>query len=432
MPDVISQSDAGSPSCPYVGILDSFDTLDLGEWGRAAWMVGDTQFFADDAHATASGGQAVLNHIVVNGGPPWEGAEIYRLQSQSFGSYRARMKVPDVSGLVCAFFTYVYDSNGKSHEIDVEILSANPNQVWFSSWRDWDPSCGWDNNPYHHYQVYEDAGLDVREFHTYGFDWTPSSIAFFVDPEINPDPVTSWSDAVPRTPAPMRFNFWTSSKWSEVEGPPIEDASMLIDWVSYSPLPTSFDDVCLDHWGFAEIEACTGAGIVQGYPDGSYQPDVAVSREQMAIYISRGLAGGDENVPTGPAQSSFADVPSDDIAYKYIEYAHANDIVFGYPSDGLYHPEYDVDRGQMSVFVARAIATPTGEPGMAGYTPPATPTFADVTSDPLDRYNTCYKYVEYIVEHDVTRGYPDGLYHPEYTVSRGLMAIYVTRAFGLI
>jgi len=40
--------------------------------------------------------------------------------------------------------------------------------------------------------------------------------------------------------------------------------------------------------------------------------------------------------------------------------------------------------------------------------------------------------VEYIAELDVTQGYPDGLYHPERVVTRGLMAIYVARAFGLL
>ena len=136
-------------------------------------------------------------------------------------------------------------------------------------------------------------------------------------------------------------------------------------------------------------------------------------------------------MPDGPATPSFPDVPSSDICYKYIEYAHANEIVFGYSSDGLYHPEYEVDRGQMAVFIARAIVDPTGDDGLASYTPPATPTFADVTPDPVDPYRACYKYVEYIAAEGVTHGYPDGLYHPEYIVSRGLMAIYVARAFEL-
>jgi len=191
-----------------------------------------------------------------------------------------------------------------------------------------------------------------------------------------------------------------------------------------------FSDVPREHWAYLDIYHTAKASIVQGYPDGTYQPDAAVTRGQMAIYISRALAGGDEHVPSGPAQASFTDVPSDDICYKYIEYAHANQIVFGY-QDGCYWPGYEVDRGTMAVFVARATATPVGEPGMVGYVPPVTPTFADVTPDPPDPYQACHRYVEYIAEQGIVHGYEDFLYHPEYVVSRGLMAIYVARAFGL-
>ena len=191
-----------------------------------------------------------------------------------------------------------------------------------------------------------------------------------------------------------------------------------------------FPDVPPDHWAAAEIAACAAAGIVAGFPNGTYQPDLAVSREQMAIYIARVLAGGDEKVPTGPAEATFPDVATDSVAYKYVEYAYGNGIVQGYV-DGLYHPERQVDRGQMAVFVARAMVRPTGEAGLVGYDPPETPTFADVTEDVANPYSVCYPHVEYIAEHDVTHGYPDLLYHPERVVTRGLMAIYVARAFGL-
>ena len=191
-----------------------------------------------------------------------------------------------------------------------------------------------------------------------------------------------------------------------------------------------FVDVPPDHWAASEIAACMAAGIVAGYPDGTYQPDLSVTRDQMAIYIARALAGGEAHVPSGPAQPSFSDVPSDSVAYKYIEYAVTSEVVLGYP-DGLYHPECEVDRGQMAVFVARATATPTGEPGMAAYIPPAAPTFADVTPASADPYRACYKYVELLAASGVAHGYPDGLYHPAYMVSRGQMAIYLARAFDL-
>ncbi len=191
--------------------------------------------------------------------------------------------------------------------------------------------------------------------------------------------------------------------------------------------PSRFDDVPFAYWAYNEIEACAVAGIVKGYEDGTYQPGTAVTRDQMAVYISRALVGGDDKVPTGPATATFSDVPTDYWAFKYVEYAKAEQIVQGYP-DGRYHPGVELDRGQMAVFIARAIATPTAGADLVNYTPPTTATFPDVPSS-----FWAYKYVEYIAQPGVavTRGYPDGLYHPEVTCTRDQMAVYVARAFKL-
>jgi len=107
-----------------------------------------------------------------------------------------------------------------------------------------------------------------------------------------------------------------------------------------------------------------------------------------------------------------------------VEYAVANGIVEGYP-EGDYRPAVTVDRGQMAVFIARAIATPTGEAGVpdGGCQEPV---FPDVGCEFWAR-----KYIQYIKERAITSGYRDGLYHPEYACTRDQMAVYVQRAFEL-
>lgn len=184
-----------------------------------------------------------------------------------------------------------------------------------------------------------------------------------------------------------------------------------------------FVDVGVEHWAYYAVEACVGAGVVGGYPDGSYQPEVPVSRDQMAVYIARALAGGDAAVPPGPGEATFPDVPTDYWAFRHVEYAVAAGVVEGYP-DGSYHPEIALDRGQMAVFIARALAG--GEAGVPE--PTGEPTFADVPADFWAR-----KHIEYIADpgRGVAQGYPDGGYHPEYACSRDQMAVYVRRAFQL-
>ena len=189
-----------------------------------------------------------------------------------------------------------------------------------------------------------------------------------------------------------------------------------------------FPDVPEGHWAFREIGACVRAGIVAGYPDGTYRPTTPVDRAQMAVFVSRALAGGDQHIPAGPESPTFPDVPRDHWAFRYIEYAAANRIVAGYP-DGNYAPAVLVDRGQMAVFIARSIVTPTGDAGLASFEPPAVPTFPDVTPD--GKWSWCYRHVEYIAAAGITHGYEDNLYHPERVCTRDQMAVYVQRGFGL-
>jgi len=85
-----------------------------------------------------------------------------------------------------------------------------------------------------------------------------------------------------------------------------------------------------------------------------------------------------------------------------------------------------VDRGQMAVYVARALVAPSGEAGLADYVPADPRNFPDVPET-----FWAYRHVEYCVEHEVVQGYMDGYYYPGNVVTRDQMAVYVSRAFGL-
>jgi hypothetical protein len=200
-----------------------------------------------------------------------------------------------------------------------------------------------------------------------------------------------------------------------------------------APVCSPFADVDCWHWALHETVACYDANLVRGYQAQTlggcdiyeYRPQYMVTRDQMAVYIARALAGGDAYVPPGPTTPSFTDVWYSYWAYKYIEYICQLDVARGY-EDGAYRPDTPVDRGQMAVYIARSVVDPTGEEGLAGYVAPEEPTFPDT---PTDFWS--YKHVEYCVENDIVRGYLDGKYHPEAPVTRGQMAVYICRAFNL-
>jgi len=131
------------------------------------------------------------------------------------------------------------------------------------------------------------------------------------------------------------------------------------------PYEGTFADVPSSMVAAQYIEALARAGVVQGFSPTTYGPLGIVSREQMAIFVARGMAGGDGNVPSGPAVATFTDVPSSRVSYKYVEYCVANGVVQGY-SPTIYGPLVNVTREQMAIFVWRGFMMSTGVPVVVG------------------------------------------------------------------
>jgi hypothetical protein len=129
------------------------------------------------------------------------------------------------------------------------------------------------------------------------------------------------------------------------------------------PVPSkqSFQDVPPTLTGYQFIEDFVARGITQGCAAGPprlYCPAANVTREQVAIFILRGL--GVFTPPPGPATPSFADVPNSgatDASYEFIEEFYRRGITQGCAAGPprLYCPTAPVTRGQMAVFLLRAV-----------------------------------------------------------------------------
>jgi Tol biopolymer transport system component len=230
----------------------------------------------------------------------------------------------------------------------------------------------------------------------------------------------SWSDRAAIT-ADNRYVFFESFASNLVPGDTNNTCDVFVrDWAR-----PGFSDVPMSCWAYDEIAACAVAAVVSGYDDGTYHPGDPVTRDQMAVYIARALAGGQDNVPAGPATATFNDVPTSYWAYDDVEYCYDQKVVQGYTST-TYGPTNHVTRDQMAVYVARALVAPTGEAALEDYVPIDPRNFPDVDSE-----FWAYKHIEFCVEHGVVQGYDDGSYHPDYVVTRDQMAVYVARAFNL-
>lgn len=95
------------------------------------------------------------------------------------------------------------------------------------------------------------------------------------------------------------------------------------------------------------IAAAAEAGLVSGFPDGTFRPGTVVTRGQMATFLQKGL--GLEGCVPAP----FSDVTGSPHEPAVCAVA-ARGIAHGQP-DGSFRPQEGVTRGQMARLLARAL-----------------------------------------------------------------------------
>lgn len=110
-----------------------------------------------------------------------------------------------------------------------------------------------------------------------------------------------------------------------------------------------FSDVDKNHIFYESICSMKSSAIAGGYPDGSFRPEKSVTREEIAIMISR-LWKKDTDVQN----SAFSDISSNYPYINEISFVSDSKIMSGYP-DGRFMPYGLVTRAQCAVIVQRAM-----------------------------------------------------------------------------
>jgi hypothetical protein len=119
-----------------------------------------------------------------------------------------------------------------------------------------------------------------------------------------------------------------------------------------APVFPTFFDVEPGHAFYAEIEWLAGAGLANGYADGTYRPTAGVTRQSLAAMLHR-LAGL-PSVPL-PGTPTFSDVRTSHPFRTEIEWLAATGISTGY-DDGSFRPGEPISRQAMSAFLQRFAA----------------------------------------------------------------------------
>jgi hypothetical protein len=161
-------------------------------------------------------------------------------------------------------------------------------------------------------------------------------------------------------------------------------------------------------------------GITSGCTAGKFCPDASVTRAQMAVFLLVAKYGAGY-VPPAATGTVFTDVPANGFAAAFIERLVAEGITGGC-GGGNYCPNSAATRAQMAVFLLTAKYGPTFVP------PPAQGVFQDVpVNDPFA------KWIEKLAADGVTGGCSTNppLFCPNNAVTRGQMAVFLTRNFNL-
>jgi len=110
-----------------------------------------------------------------------------------------------------------------------------------------------------------------------------------------------------------------------------------------------FSDVNSDDWYNNAISTLANAGIINGYPDGTYRPNNYITRAEFTK-----IAAGFFDSVSYTVKNPFVDVKSDEWYYSYVVNAFGAGLITGYP-EGDFKPDAYITRAESMAVVNRTL-----------------------------------------------------------------------------
>lgn len=195
-------------------------------------------------------------------------------------------------------------------------------------------------------------------------------------------------------------------------------SSRLYDMTDVVIAAEPFTDIYASGY-YKYIVGAADAGIVAGYPDGSYRPNNVVTRAQFITMLYR--AAGSPEVKSTALE--FAD--SGTIAKDYVTavaWGVENKVISGY-GDNSFRPNQNISRAQMATFMYRymknVVGYDFGEAEPCGFDD-----YAEIAAPYVDAVNA-------IVSAGVMNGMNATTFAPNGTANRGMAATVMLRVYEL-
>ena len=120
-----------------------------------------------------------------------------------------------------------------------------------------------------------------------------------------------------------------------------------------NPAHAFYTDMDENHWAYSSIKFLTEVGVVVGFPDGTYKPDIPVTRAEFASMAIKALGQEDANVVQ---EISFSDIAPDFWGYNIIQKAVYFDLMPN-GKDTEFRPYDSVTRAEAIAVAVNALTT---------------------------------------------------------------------------
>ncbi len=254
----------------------------LTHWGRKAE---EDSRYKLEGMSSVEEGTRVMKLCIAPEDPAGagKGPEIVSKEYTHFGTYSARIKVPDVRevqpnvGAVVGYFTYNMEREAGLSEIDWEWLIADPRLVYIGTWTGADDNhlqrvgrvinlstgeilatsyrSAADGNQNHRLTGAQSMPQRVpaipdydasKRFYTYGFDWQEDRIVWWILHPETQERIVLWDYAgstplftgIPTHKTKYRLNFWHTNNWPVDTNPqsvekPERPYEVEVEWMKY-------------------------------------------------------------------------------------------------------------------------------------------------------------------------------------------------------
>ncbi len=161
---------------------------------------------------------------------PYKGAEVYSVESVTYGRMEMRMQMIRGSGLLSTFFTYKNGSelSGATwEELDIEVLGKNDATTWQSNIITGNPRMTSEQN-------HTSTTSLADGYHTYTLEWTPEYVSWALDGVVVRKTEGGQASSL-TNPASFRFNAWSheATGWVGALDEAALPAYQFVNWIKY-------------------------------------------------------------------------------------------------------------------------------------------------------------------------------------------------------